>query len=242
MTRSLLLLAAGLVIPSAPAAEWTAAQLAGKMAAIVEDGDATARVRIKSPETGTLQVRIKSRRSAAKTAVLYEILWPAERQGEGFVLRQSGTGAPQGSTRTAAGPAGRLGAADLPKSVLGTALAYADVIGNFFRWEKQSLAGTETVGKTVCLILESRPGGKDASAYGQVRSWIDPQRLVPLRVEKYDKSGRLARRIDTTQVAKDDQGRHVPAGLTVRAGDRVTEIDGANIRHDVQHEDAVFLP
>lgn len=222
------------------AAEWTAPQLAEKMAAAVEDGDATARVRLDSPQTGVLQVRIKSRRSASKSAVLYEILWPEERKGEAFALRQSGTGAVQGAARMADGAVSKLGGSDLGKSVFGTALVYADVIGNFFRWDRQSLDGTEAIGKTECIILESRPGAGDASAYGKVRSWIDPQRLVPLRVEKYDKSGRLARRIDTTQVSKDDTGRHVPAGMTVRAGSRVTEIDGVSIRHDVQHADGDF--
>jgi len=240
--RAAILLPVFLVLSSAPAAEWTAAQLAGEMAAAVEDGDATARVRLESAETGVLQVRIKSRRSAARSAVNYEILWPEARKGEALVLRQSGTGAVQGATRTAGGQTAEIGASDLGKPVFGTALTHADIIGNFFRWARQTLAGTEAVGKTNCVILDSSPGAKDVSIYGRVRSWIDPQRLVPLRVEKYDKSGRMVRRIDTTQVSKDDTGRHVPAAMTVRAGNRVTEINGVNIRHDVRHEDSVFMP
>ena len=240
--RAAIVLPIFLALSPASAAEWTAAKLAGEMAAAVEDGDAAARVRLESAETGVLQVRIKSRRSAARSAVNYEILWPEARKGEVLVLRQSGTGAVQGATRTAGGQTAELGLADLGQPVFGTALAYADVIGNFFRWDRQTLDGTETIGKTACVILESSPGAKDVSIYGRVRSWIDPQRLVPLRVEKYDKSGRLVRRIDTTQVSKDDRGHHVPAGMTVRAGNRSTEIDGVNIRHDVRHEDSVFLP
>jgi hypothetical protein len=119
-------------------------------------------------------------------------------------------------------------------------LAYADVVENFFRWDNQALGGMETVGKTECVVLESRPGAKDTSIYGKVRSWIDPRRMVTLRVEKYDKSGKPVRRIETTQVAKDDTGRNVPAGMTVTAGGKTTEIDGANIRHDVQHADTDF--
>jgi hypothetical protein len=41
-------------------------------------------------------------------------------------------------------------------------------------------------------------------------------------------------------VAKDDEGRSVPAGMSVQAGGKTTEIDGANIRHDVTHSDADF--
>lgn len=238
--RAVILLCILAMGSSIRAAEWTAPQLAAQMAAAVEDGDATARVRLDSTETGVLQVRIKSRRSDAKSAVLYEILWPEERKGEAFVLRQFGRGEVEGTVRAADGVVSKLGEGDMSSSVFGTVLAYADVIGNFFRWDRQALDGTEAIGKTECIILESRPGAGDVSVYGKVRSWIDPQRLVPLRVEKYDKSGRLARRIDTTQVSKDDAGRHVPAGMEVRAGNRVTEIDGASIRHDVQHADADF--
>ena len=49
-----------------------------------------------------------------------------------------------------------------------------------------------------------------------MRSWIDTRRFVPLRVEKYLSSGLLARRIDTIRVANDDEGRPIPANLTVR--------------------------
>jgi len=221
-------------------AEWTAPKLAQAMAAAVEDGDAMARIKMTTPETGVLQIRIKSRRGGSKAAVAYEILWPNERKGEGFVLRQSGGGAAQGALKTASGEISKLGAADLSQPLFNTALAYADTIENFFRWENQSLSGIEAVGKTDCIVLESKPGGGETSIYGKVRSWIDPDRMVTMRVEKYDKSGQIARRIETTQVAKDDRGRHVPAGLSVKAGGKVTEIDGVNVRHDVTHSDADF--
>lgn len=236
--RRLFLIPAFAVLASSSgtALEWTAPNLAGAMAAAVEDGDATARVKMTSPGTGVLQIRIKSRRSAGNAVTAYEILWPNERKGEAFILRKAG----EGTFKAADGTTDKLGAADMSKSVFGTALAYADVSENFFRWDNQSLDGTEMVGKTECVVLESRPGGQEASIYGRVRSWIDPRRMVTMRVEKYDKSGRLARHIETTQVAKDDTGRNVPAGMRVTAGDKTTEIDGANIRHDVKHTDADF--
>lgn len=236
----LILLAMLSAAVGAPGAEWTAPKLALAMAEAVEDADAVARVKMTTPETGVLQIRIKSRRGGSKVAVAYEILWPNERKGEGFVLRQSGGGAVQGALKTASGAVSKLGASDLSDPLFGTALAYADAIENFFRWENQSLSGTEAVGKMDCIVLESEPGGGETSIYGKVRSWIDPDRMVTMRVEKYDKSGQIARRIETTQVAKDDRGRHVPAGLSVKVGGKVTEIDGVNVRHDVTHSDADF--
>lgn len=237
---SLVVLAIVLVVPPALAGEWTAPKLAETMASRVEDGHSTARIKMTSPDTGVLQLKIKSRRTSGNFAIVYEILWPTERKGEAFILRQSGTGPAQGAVRTGGGDVTKLGGANLAEPAFGTALAFADTIENFFRWENQELAGTEKVGKAECLVLESRPGGPDASIYGKVRSWIDPQRLVTLRVEKYGKAGSLLRRIETTQVAKDDKGRHIPAGMSVQSGGKTTEIDGANIRHDVTHADAEF--
>lgn len=219
----------------------TASQLAAQMAAAVEDGDSTARVRMKNSDGKVLQVRIKSRRTNGRAETVYEILWPAERKGEKVVLRQTKGAWPEGETIAASGQRAKIDRGDLGEGVFGTALSYADVIENFFLWPKQQFAGTEMIGGAECAILESRPSG--ASPHGKVRSWIDAGKLVVHRVEKYDTLGGLLRTITTTQVAKDDTGRNVPAGMTVtRTGGSSTEIDGSNIRHDVKLTGADFAP
>jgi hypothetical protein len=83
------------------------------------------------------------------------------------------------------------------ESLFGSDLSYEDVIENFYAWEHQAIAGTEVVDRVSCLILESKPGQSDHSTYASARSWVDPRRLVPLRVEKYLSSRQLAPRIDT---------------------------------------------
>ena len=222
----------------------TAPQLAERLAAAVEDGDATARARFKTGSGEVLQVQIKSRRGPARSAVVYEVLWPAERKGETVILRRSGGGAPEGWIKSASCEPKRIEPAQFMDGIFGSELAARDALENFFRWGTQALAGQERVGNTDCVILESRPGGRDSTSYGKVRSWIDPRRMIALRVEKHDRSGRLVRRIETTQVAKDDRGRHVPAGLEITQAGRpgATEISGSGIRHDVRHEDSVFAP
>ena len=72
-------------------------------------------------------------------------------------------------------------------------------------------------------------------------SWVDVRRLIPLRVEKYDSSGQLLRRIDTTRVVT-DLGRAIPADLTVsgaRPGSS-TLLDGSRIRRKVIYTDRDF--
>jgi hypothetical protein len=77
-----------------------------------------------------------------------------------------------------------------------------------------------------------------------VRSWIDPQRLVPLRIEKYSASGDLVRRIDVTRVARDEKHKPIPASLIVHGPkkDSKTEFNGAHIEQDMQFNAADFTP
>ena len=216
-------------------------QLAAQMAALVEDGDSSARVRMKGPDGQILQVQIKSRRSGGNAQTVHEVLWPQDRKGEKVVLSQSKGAWPRGEKVSSAGGRSAIGRGEWSGGMFGTGLAYADAIENFFLWPKQEIAGKENVGRTECVILESRPAGN--SPHGKVRSWIDPGKRVVMRVEKYDASGKLLRTIATTQVAKDDAGRNIPAGMTVtQPGGATTEIDGSNIRHDVNLTDADFAP
>jgi outer membrane lipoprotein-sorting protein len=115
-------------------------------------------------------------------------------------------------------------------------------VENFFAWKKQTLIGSETINGVNCQILESKPDSSSVSIYAKVRSWIDPQRFVPLRIEKYSSSGELVRRIDVTRVARDEKHNPIPASLTVHGPRKnsVTEFNGARIDQDVQFTDADF--
>ena len=225
----------------------SAKELAARLGAAVQDGNSAARLRLKvEPASGgektVLQVQIKARRSKGKSEVLYQVLWPNERKGESFMLRQQDGKSPEGHSFQPPQTLSRLDRSKMTDSVFGGDLAYQDVIENFFLWSNQSLKGSEKVERVECVILESKPGGGDSTPYSKVVSWIDPKKLVAMRVEKYDASGKVARRIETTQVIKDDSGRHIPAGLVVKrpSGGTSTEIDGSNIRHDVDYTDADF--
>ena len=205
------------------------------------------RLAVKQPANTTktaLQLQIKERRTKTGADLVYQVLWPKERKGEGVLLRKAEGGAPTGSLYVPPEKPRILSASQMNDPLFGSALSYQDVIENFFGWENQVIVGTEVLERVSCLILESRPGKGDSSSYAKVRSWIDPRRLVPLRIEKYLPSGQLARRIDTTRVVTDDKGRFIPADLTVRGAqeDSVTDLDGSRIRHDVTYTDREFSP
>jgi hypothetical protein len=222
--------------------------LAGRLNAQQQDGSSFIRLRmeIQQPagsKQATLQLQLKQRRTATTMEVVYQILWPKERAGESVLLRktegQAATGAvfiPPGTLRT-------LDAGQMKGALFGSALTYADVVENFFAWSHQAIIGAERVGRVDCQILESKPGKSDRTVYAAVRTWVDTRRLVPLRIEKYLASGRVARRIDTTRVVTEDH-RAMPANLSVSDPEKnsMTELDGANIKRGVAFDGSTFTP
>ena len=225
----------------------SATELAARLGEVVEDGDSATRLRLTIAPAGggekiIFQVQVKARRTSDKTDVLYQVLWPKVSKGQAFLIQQDRGGTPKGvAYDSATKKVTTLSESKMKDSLPNSDLAYQDVVENFFRWEEQKITGTEEVDRVECVILESKPGSKDLTPYSKVRTWIDPRRLVALRVEKYDASGKLARKIDTTRVTK-DSGNYIPASLVVRRADgsTVTEIEGSNIRHDVKYEDKDF--
>jgi outer membrane lipoprotein-sorting protein len=229
------------------AAPMSARDLADWLSGVVQDGSSSVWVKmeIRAPAGGSktvLQLQIKARRTKTATDVAYQVLWPKERKGESFLLRRTEDSAPSGTYFIPPDSLRSITSSQMKDAVFGGDLSYADLIENFFAWDQQAIVGTEIVDRVSCQILESRPGKGDRSIYGRVLSWIDPKRLVPLRVEKYFESGQQARRIDTTRVAEDNTDRKVAASLMVRrpGQDSVTELEGSKSRHDVPLSDNDF--
>jgi hypothetical protein len=230
----------------APAAP-SAADLARQLGALQQDGASYVRLLLQiNPQSPTtkiaLQLQIKQRRTQTTTEVLYQVLWPKERKGEAVLLTKASGQPATGSIFTPPDTFRAIEQGQMKDAFLGSDLSYEDMIENFFTWEHQALMGTEKVGLATCQILESKPGKDDRSIYGSVRTWVDTRRIAPLRVEKYLPSGQLARRIDTTNVADDDNHHAVPSNLSIHGSkpDSATELDGSKIRHDVTYTDHDF--
>ncbi len=227
-----------------PSAKEIAARLTGNL-----EGSSIVRLKMDvkdsadGPAKETFQLLIKQRRTAGATDLVYQVLYPRERKGEAVLLRQSAGHPLTGWVVVPPNKPKALAASQMTEPFLGSSLSYADAVENVFAWKNQALAGHETIDRVDCVILESRPGEGDHSNYARAWSWIDPRRLVPMRVEKYLVSGRLARRIDTTRVVS-DQDHAIPANLTVLGASNgaVTELDGSRITHDVTFSDHDFTP
>jgi Outer membrane lipoprotein-sorting protein len=233
---------------SEPPATVSAKDLAAGLSAL-QDGSSYVRLRleVKQPidtTKMTLQLQIKHRRTGTTTDVVYQVLWPEDRKGDAVLLHIADGGPPTGSLFIPPDKPHPLNSSQMSDALFGSDLSYEDVVENFFGWAGQTIVGTEVLNRVNCVILESRPDRGASSSYSRVRSWIDPRRLVPLRVEKYLPSGQMARRIETTRVVTDDKGRSIPGDLTVRGlrEDSLTALDGSRIRHDVTYTDREFTP
>lgn len=225
----------------------TATELAKALSSLRQDETTYVRLRMEITPPGggaksSVQLQIKERRAKGSTDLVYQVLWPKERKGESVLLQKTRNRPATAVVFVPPDKTTSIQAARMDDPLLGSDLAYEDVIDDVFAWESQTLAGTETIAKTPCQILESKPGKGDRSSYTSVRSWVDAKRLVPLRIEKYQ-SGKLIRRIEATDVVKDG-ARYIPAKLTVHSPlkNSVTELDGSRIKHDLDYADREFTP
>jgi outer membrane lipoprotein-sorting protein len=232
---------------AASAAEMSPKELASAVAA-KQEGDAYIRLRLQVKPSGsaadeTLQIQIKERRTKTATDLVYQVLWPQPRKGESVLLHQEAGHSAGGSLFTPPDKAQTLTASQLRQPFFGSDLSYLDVVEDPLSWENQTITGTETINGVSCTVLESKPN-KGESEYAKVRSWIDPNRLVQMRIEKYSPSGELKVRIETSRVANDDKGRPIPANLTIQNPQKgsVTELDGSRIKHNVTFSDSEFTP
>src|SRR5688500_3041922 len=186
--------AGALFVASMPAAEPTisAGDLANRVSS-ARQGNAVIRARLEmpSPDGGkrVLQLQIKERRTATAADLVYLVQWPKEQKGEAVILHQESGGAARGTIAVPSAPPRTLEASQMDGGLFGSVLSYQDAIENFFAWKDQTITGSETVDGVECQILESKPGKSGVSIYAKVRSWIDPRRLVPMRIEKYSAAG-----------------------------------------------------
>jgi outer membrane lipoprotein-sorting protein len=232
----------GLALPCVAFAADNASELATQLRA-KQSGSMFVRIRMEigSGQNQTLQIQIKSRVSDAAGDIVYQILFPKERKGESVLLHRSGHKF-TGTVFTPPNNLKSIASAEMKQSLFGSALSYEDIIDSPFAWTQQTIVGTEDMDGTPCQILESKPGKGHTSSYSSVKSWIDSRRLVPLRIEKYDSSGKVVRRINTTRVLLEG-GDSLPVDLKIYGpSGSATHITGSRLKRGVSYADSEFTP
>jgi outer membrane lipoprotein-sorting protein len=228
-----------LALPQLAFADEAGSQLAAKLRA-KETGSTFVRIRMQGGSGNqTLQVQIKSRVSNAASDIVYQILFPKERKGESVLLHRSGNKF-SATLFTPPDTVKQIGAAEMKQALFSTDLSCEDIIDSPFAWSQQAIVGTQDIDRFACQILESKPGKDHGSSYASVKSWIDPKRMVPLQIEKYDSSGKVVRRINITRMLLDG-GDSLPADLEVSGpAGSVTHITGSSIKRGLNFPETEF--
>jgi hypothetical protein len=123
----------------------TGKELAARLSEQRQNGSSYVRLRmdINGATKETLQLQIKERRMKSSTEVVYQVLFPKERKGESVLVRKIENRAATGSIFV---PPNTLRSIDdLKGPLLGSDLAYEDIVDNFFAWDQQTIIDTEKV-------------------------------------------------------------------------------------------------
>ena len=231
--------------PSAPSAQ----AIATRLSAIRQEGNSYVRLRLnikkQSADVRTvLQLQVKTRRTKSASDFVVQVLWPKDLKGNAVLLREAPGAPPTGTIFQVPDTLRPLDTSKMKTPLFGSDISYEDFIDNPFAWRHQKIVGTEKLHGVSCVILESKPGKGESSSYASVQSWVDPVRMVPLRVERNYEGGRLGCRTETTRVVAGDNGRHFPASLSVqrKGSGTMTEVEIARSLHDVAYADNEFSP
>lgn len=131
----------------------------------------------------------------------------------------------------------------LKQSVMGSDLSYEDVTSNrpLLEMYTATVAGEDTVNGNNCYRLELKAKVDDAAYHSRV-VWIDKLRWLPLKEERYAKSGKLLKRTEILEFHKIG-ARYYPKKMTFkdmlsRGGGTEYIIDSINF--DVEIPDYKF--
>lgn len=84
---------------------------------------------------------------------------------------------------------------------MGSDFTYDDMGKRDVDEDRHTLLGTETINGAVCWKLESIPMDK-REIYSKKISWIQQNCLIPIKVEYYDKAGKLHRRLEMSDIVQ----------------------------------------
>jgi len=157
-----------------------------------------------NPVGQAVALRAQLRAGSAKVPFLLEVSNGAvrylfENPSEEIQLRLEENGSVLEEVKT--GGASPVAVARLDDSVRGGLITYEDLALKFLYWKNPKLLGSETVRSRDAWKIEVLAPA-DGSQYGAVRVWIDKASAALLRIEGYDRQGKLAKRFEVVSAQK----------------------------------------
>jgi len=210
-----------LVGMSAFAADQAADDLISKMLASQATRGAVIRAKLSVEDSSSkrrtaAQIRIRLRHDVNVTRLLYQVLWPEPHKGEAVYLERTAAGEISGFIFTPPEKVTTINGSTLQNACLDSDLTIEDLAEGFLLWPSQRITGEEMMGGELCKIVESRPPPSAKSAYTLVRSWISPEKLLPVRIDKTGGDERSTKRFTIQKTAR-FEGVWVPV-ITVVQG------------------------
>ena len=158
----------------------------------------------KADQKSSAQIRIRIRRDADMTRILFQALWPDAHKGEAILIERTNRGVTGGFIFQPPEKVTTLGGANMSRPYLDSDLTIEDLADEFWHWPSQRITGEEAIRGDACKIVESRPPGGAKSGYSLVRSWISQEKLLPLRIEKFGRDDRLSKRFTVQKTTRHD--------------------------------------
>jgi hypothetical protein len=85
----------------------------------------------------------------------------------------------------------RIAASQGSESFMGTEFTYDDMKGRELEDDTHNLLKEESYQGKSCYVVESLPKDPSSSQYSKRVQWVDKESLLPIRIELYDKAGKL---------------------------------------------------
>lgn len=108
----------------------------------------------------------------------------------------------------------RIAAGEGNKSFMGTDLTYDDMGSRNIEDDTHKLAGENKVNGRACYVVESIPRNGTKSQYSKRISFVDKERMIPLKMELFDKEGKLLKIMVMGDI-KNIQGHWTPLSTSM---------------------------
>ena len=141
----------------------------------------------------------------------------------------------------------RLVASNKRDSFVGTDFSYGDIIGHKVGDWTHRLVKEERADGKDCFVVESLPKNSevaDISGYSKRVSWVDRESWVAVRVDIYDTTGELLKRITSADIREVDAAHHKWQAMKLTAANvqtgHSTILEFRNFKANVGVNDNVF--
>jgi Outer membrane lipoprotein-sorting protein len=114
----------------------------------------------------------------------------------------------------------KISGARLDEPVRGTAITYEDLALKFLYWPNARVIGTDFIRTRNCWRMQLQPAPGE-SQYGSVLLWVDKESGTLMRMEAFDRAGKLIKRFEVVSAQK-IEGRWYLKQMRVEAIDPTT--------------------